>query len=505
MNTLQNIAAEYASHGLTVIPALPRDKAAAVNWKPFQVEAPSEVLRNAMFAEPGLNIAVVCGSVSGNFLNLDCETSRAFDREYDRCNRAGLSDTWVVRSPSGGGHISFRLPFPIKSRGKVNDVEIKAQDTYCLAPPSVAVSKVDGSLQSYQFANRSPTILTVESLDQLHWLHLERASLHLAFRSYPRKAQRLLKGEWERHRYGSRSEVEQAIVTVLVNAGYSFDQILSAFNNNPAAGKFSELQHKDPGHAVDWLRRSYNEARAWTVTQSAARKNALELLHYAHSIPWRGRSGSSQRAVFIAHCGLAYRCGGPTYHASVRDIAELAGVDKNTASTATARLCAAGALNLVQESAFNFASRFELPNFRDLEEQTKFHTLTTTPCEGVYEVSSFLLPEAFRSRGLGRSAFEVLQAINPAPLSAQQIAEKSGRNVQTVRGALKRLKPHGLVVKAGKLWYGCALKDIDLDHLSRAVGMKGAAIHQRERHKAERLRHRLRSRLRECEHGDRYK
>lgn len=186
----------------------------------------------------------------------------------------------------------------------------------------------------------------------------------------------------------------------------------------------------------------------------------------------------------------------------MRDVAELAGVDKNTASTATARLCAAGALNLVQVSAFTFASRFELPKCRDLEKQTKFQTLTTTPCEGVYEVSSFSLPEAFRSRGLGKSAFEVLHALNAGPLSAPQIAKKSGRNVQTVREALNRLKRHGLVGKTGKLWCGRALEDIDLDQLSRAVGMKGAAMHQRERHKAVRLRHRLRNKLRQTELGD---
>lgn len=501
MNSLQQIAADYARAGLTVIPALPRVKAAAVNWKPFQVDPPSEVERNAMFAEPDLNIAVVCGSVSGNFLNLDCETPRTFDREYDRCDRAGLGNTWIVRSPSGGGHISFRLPFPVKSRGKVNDVEIKAQDTYCLAPPSIAVSKVDGALHAYEFANRPAQILTVESLDQLHWLNLEPASLHLPFRAYPRKARRLLNGD-RCDRYETRSEAEHAIVTVLVNAGYSFAEIVSAFNNNPAAGKYAELQHGNPDHAREWLRHSYNEARGWCVTQSAGRRNALELINYAQSIPWRGRSGSSQRAVFIAHCALAYRCGGPTYHASMRDVAELAGLDKNTASAATARLCAAGAIKFVQQSAYTFARRFELPNFRDLEKETKFQTLTTTICEGVYEVSSFLLPDAFRPRGLGRSAFEVLQALNAGPLSASLIAEKSGRNVQTVRTALKRLKEHGLAAKTRKLWRGRALSDIDLDELSRAVCTKGAATAQRERHKGDRLRFKVRYRVRQAEQSE---
>ena len=78
MNTLQAVAADYASQGLTVIPALPGTKKAAIHWKPFQHEPPSEAEREAMFAEPNVNIAVIWGSVSGNLMQIDAETPRAF-------------------------------------------------------------------------------------------------------------------------------------------------------------------------------------------------------------------------------------------------------------------------------------------------------------------------------------------------------------------------------------------------------------------------------------------
>ena len=131
MNSLQVIAADYASHGLTVIPALPGTKEAAVNWKAFQVDAPSERERNAMFSEPGLNVAFVCGAVSGNVMQIDAETPRAFDRQYELVNRAGLTNTWIDRTPSAGGHFSFRLPFPVKTRGKVEDVPPVTANNIC--------------------------------------------------------------------------------------------------------------------------------------------------------------------------------------------------------------------------------------------------------------------------------------------------------------------------------------------------------------------------------------
>jgi len=108
--------------------------------------------------------------------------------------------------------------------------------------------------------------------------------------------------------------------------------------------------------------------------------------------------------------------------------------------------------------------------------------------EGVSACSSFSLPEAFRRRGLGLSTYEVLQQFSGGELTCAQLAEKTGRNVQTIRRALKKLKKVGLAGKAGKLWRGCAIEEIDLDQLAQAVHMKGAAISQRERHHADRLR-----------------
>ena len=496
MNNLQAIAADYAAHGLTTIPALPGAKVAAIHWKTFQIDPPTERERNAMFSEPGMNLGVVCGSVSGNLAMIDAETPRAFDLEYERCHRAGLTHTWIDRSPSGGGHIWLRLPFAVASRGKVQDVEVIAQDKYALAPPSIAPSKVDGALHSYEFANRPPKIFAVESLDQLHWLNLERASLRSAFRAFPRRAQQLLKGEFLNH-YGSRSEHEQAIVTILVNGAFSFEEILSAFRQHQAAGKFAQLERRDPSLAIEWLRVCYKEARDWTVRESAARRNALDLLAFANSTPWPGHAGSSTRAVFIAHAALCYRSGRRRYHASVRDLAQIAGCDKDTASAATSRLLNAGKVTFEQKASLSFARKFSLPDAHSLREKDEVSDTPYKPtCEGVSVLSSFLVPEAFRPRGLGRASYEVLQAFDAGPLTCALLAEKTGRHVQTVRKALKRLKTHGLVAKTGKLWRGRALEDIDIEQLTRAVGMRGAAAGQRDRHAADRIRYEQRQRLR---------
>jgi len=486
MNDLQQIAAEYASHGLAVIPGLPASKEAAISWKLFQYHAPTQLERDAMFSNTNcnLNIAVVCGSVSQNLAMIDAETPEAFEAQLRHCDRAGLLNTWVDRSPRGGGHIALRFPVAVKPLAKQNDVEVRAQGQYVLMPPSVWFNQDKGVEAPYEILQRTDSILEVSSLDAVHWLKLEPAAPRLPYRSLPRAVRELLSGK-NRRNYVSRSETEQAIIDGLVNAGFNFEEVLSLFRQYPAAGKFRELDSEDTQRAVDWLRLSFDQARSWCIQMSPGRKFAADVFSGVGAMPWPGRTGSADRAVYIAHTGIAYRSGKIVYHASTRDLGELAGCSRVTAARATRRLLLKGFIEQKQSSAFTFAAKYQLT------ERTNIDPLPHNGFKGVVQTSSFLLPEAFRHRGLGRSGYEVLNALETGPLTAKEISERTGRHIQTVRAALKRLRKVGLAVKTAKKWCGRGLEDVNLDDLARAVGMKGALQLQRERHSADRLRHKM--------------
>ncbi|MGI8897880.1 MAG: hypothetical protein ACR2IB_05745 [Pyrinomonadaceae bacterium] len=107
---------------------------------------------------------------------------------------------------------------------------------------------------------------------------------------------------------------------------------------------------------------------------------------------------------------------------------------------------------------------------------------------GMDRSSSFLLPDAFRQGGLGRSAFEVLRALEGEGLRPKELSQKTGRHVQTIRKSLKRLHEFGYARKSCGKWHGTPIEKIDLPELARKVGMSGARKKQREEHKAERLR-----------------
>jgi predicted transcriptional regulator len=193
----------------------------------------------------------------------------------------------------------------------------------------------------------------------------------------------------------------------------------------------------------------------------------------------------TSKAVFLAHTNLAHRSGQLTYHASSRDIAEIAGVGRKTAATASRRLAASGLVELVQSASFLYANRYRLP------QKTKIAPLPHIGLEGVESSSSFLLPDAFRRSGLGHSAFEVIKALESGPLKAKEIVHRTGRHVQTVRKALLRLGRFGFVEKMNGRWRGKPLSGVDLEELARIVGTAGARKKQKERHRAERVRRKI--------------
>lgn len=423
--------------------------------------------------EDNLNIGVVCGAASNNLAVIDAESMRAFETQLRRFEQAGIANTWIDKT-SRGGHILAHLPIAVKPKSfKRDGFEVRAQGQFILMPPSVHPS---GAV--YRFINRPTSIVKVSSLDALDWLGLQPAPA----KQIPRIAKYLLQGD-KVSAYHSRSESEQAIITALFNAGFCFDEILAIFESYPAAGKFREIETTQGDiAATSWLRTCFDSARNWCATDSPARRLARTTQVLAEAAPWPGRTGSADRAVFLAHLNLAHRSGRDVYHASSRDLAEIAGCARHTASKACRRLRAAGHLELVTPASFPYANRYRLP------EKTKIDPLPHMVLYGMDRTSSFLLPDAFRQGGLGRSAFEVLRALEADGLPTKELAKRTGRHVQTIRKSLHRLRTLGYTRKSDGKWFGTPIEKIDLLELARQLGMSNAGKTQHEKHKAERLR-----------------
>lgn len=334
---------------------------------------------------------------------------------------------------------------------------------------------------------RIPTI----SIDDLSDVAVHRSVLSIGNKKrphIPRNAWQLLKGKRTQY-YPSRSEAEQAAIVSLINTGNDYNRIQTLFRNYPVAGKFAELNRSNPNRAEDYLRRSYHNAIIWVQSnESPARYKASALRSWALDHPWPGRTGSSDRRIYLAHLGIAHTAGKLTYQASTRTLGELGGVSHRTAGRATRRLCETGLISLEKKSVRDLAPVYNLilPQNVDALPHDK----------EVREWVSIYSHDVFRCGGLSHSAAEIYQSLLKHPGTIEDLVRRTGRTAPTVSNWLERMSrlidlETGEIIKLvrnkGENWYAL---EVDLDRVAEILGTKGTGKRQKQQHNRERLLHR---------------
>jgi len=445
-----------------------------------------------MFGLGPQNIATVAGAASRNLLVLDGDTPEAYHEQQRQLAGLGI-ETWVVRRPAngsahdGGGKFFLRTPVPVKS-GKQGNVDILAEGRYALMPPSV---HPQGG--QWFFENQTATIYTLPTLTTLPWLTLEPVPPPRPYHRLPQLAWRLLSGDpGTIRRYATLSEAEAALCASLARAGCTFADALRLLRGNPGPGKFAQLDVEDPGNALRWLRLTWTNVQIWLAdNDNEAGRLAQRLEQWTLSRPWPGRTGSSDRAVYLAHLSIVRQCGKDPHAASVRDLAELAGVGWVTASNANRRLTDAGLLKLEQKSIAQLANIWSLAEPTGSDYVELVHNGTLLHMEGGMECSSThkIAHDAYRWAGLGKSGAEVLDALRRRGIAGEEeLQAATGRHRTTVKRKLLRMYELGLVDPLGdKVWRYA--DSGDLDAAAVELGTAGVGAGQWKRQVRERRTH----------------
>jgi hypothetical protein len=284
-------------------------------------------------------------------------------------------------------------------------------------------------------------------------------------------------------RYPTRSEAEAALVASLIRAGYEFDEIAHLFNIYPGPGKYVEKRTKNPRDAIRYLRLTYGNALEFVTTHaSEMEQKALWLKAWAPSRPWPGRSGSTDRAVFLAHCEVAEKCGADPHGASARQLAELAGVNWRTAAKANRRLVKASLLTVAVPSVASLSARY---NLLEPDECTLKVTLNHLYCDVVSLKGAH---DTFRWHGLGKTGADVLamlRRMGDDGARVCEIAAATGRHRNTVSRKLRRMVELGLAEPMGNHYYR-AVESADLDAAAVELGTAGKGAAERKRHQDDR-------------------
>jgi len=164
----------YRLLGCNTFELAPKSKEPKTSWLSFQKEKNQNKIKQG-------NIAVVCGTISGNLVVVDmdnCDIANALFQDWQGL----LEKTLVVRS-SRGYHVYLRcanLPDMAKFDGGNNwHVDIKSEGGYVVGAGS---THPDGSL--YTIVSKTHMIMQLDSLDslyaQLRKIGFDTTKLHLS-------------------------------------------------------------------------------------------------------------------------------------------------------------------------------------------------------------------------------------------------------------------------------------------------------------------------------------
>ena len=490
--TLPAPAAEYIELGFEAIPLRPSSKAALIKGWPDVPPA-----EQWLCAPPDANLGLRCGE---DFAVLDADSPATQESVQAFLYGLGLEpdDFPAIKTPNRGAHAYLRLlgapggNVRLLRAGLVGELRFGSR-AYVVAPPSTLKTgtyrQIAGDLRQMpriEFADLLP-LLRPPGASTVTTKVKTEAGFHFRV---PRLAERLLQGLGVEH-YATRSEAVQAILLGLANVGASFEQVLELFLNYPAAGKFAELHQHNPQAAIRWLEASYRKAHLRAAqTMSPGREAALRAEAWARSRPWPGRTGSSDRAVFLANCEIAKRAGRVTFNAASRRLAELAGVTRRTAEKAVHRLRNAEILLLEKPATLDKAAVYRLGDWA-------FGNTDLFPMQAPLNTEGQAKGETFRRAGLGPSADETYAALQTGPQTAKELARVTGRHKSTIHAALQRMG-RVMDVETGELlplverldggrWLAL---EVDFDRLAQMLGVDGLLSKQRRQHERERIAHR---------------
>ena len=397
----------------------------------------------------------------------------------------------AVSTPNHGKHAYLTLEGSIPGNYRLIRQETGAGEfrygsgAYIAAPPSVLPNGTYQLEQGdflYMPVLRAADILPLLSRNVKHSAGQDEGGS----RTLSRGALALLQGKGL-EKYQTHSEAEQAILTTLANAGFAFSEVLPLFLKYPAGGKFKILYQKNPKTAVQWLERSFQKALEFIqANETPARKQVREMLIGAQNSAWPGRTGSTNRAVYLAHATIAYRAARTVYAASSRTLAEMAGVSRPTAEQANRRLLQAGLIQLEDKACAEQANKYRL-----LE-----HPFTTSSidCEEV-DKECTTAQDVFRYSGLGKAAGEMYSLLQKEELTCGELAERTGRHLSTIKRNLIKMNQIidsrtgeiiSMLERDGEKWRAVS---VNLDDIAVLVGTAGTGEKQRKKHAQERLQH----------------
>jgi len=535
-------AADLLAAGYSPIPFLKGAKRPSVHTRPLLGRAMPASLLPAVFADDS-NVAVACGSASGNLLVFDADSPSASDELWRRLCHLGFDVLPEIVSGSTGAHAGgvkamLRLDTaPATSNSAdVQDLEFLGRGVAALLPPSL---HPEG--REYMWSS----MLDYRNVPMLEFADVQRVfpglqpapSWYISLR-----ADTMLRGDpaYRLTTSGGASASDASIVCSLCSTGVPLDDIGRLLRQDGGYGHYAALPAAD---ADAWLMRTYEGAAGFLEhngVEIAERLDeitaAASLIDWAHLGGWGAVARRNSQAAFIALLTgdiTDYRLSGNGLcrSQSLRQIAENIGSSYKGAWSAVQRLLDAGILETSKAGSMVTSREYRLSvdtllsahaesfSFKDLTEKDDSEraerdgAFSAHPRTGSFNrniLGELQRSDLVYSTGMGKAGIRVLTAMlsqagewgSVSELLATMGEEVVGR--ATFKRYLARLRETGAVECAGNgrytrwRWVGSADVDEVITVLSDWFGVSGKRDSEARRHVHETMSQAIKA------HGGRY-
>ena len=300
---------------------------------------------------------------------------------------------------------------------------------------------------------------------------------------------------------GKRSAVVMAIVTGMVNAGWTFEDGFRELRDPRNRGG-EKVQRRSEWLARRYVAASWREAEKFVVRRPAIRDRTAvldrisELRDAADAHRWPGRTGATKGRVMATHLATAMGLGKLQYELSERAAAEGAGCTRKVARAAQRELIDEGWLILVRRGSGSRPSVWRLGIAKEGPDQTTPDTSvpgrTKVPQTGLPQggdgnvwgskVRPDPAADVWRWGALGGYAWRVWAEL-VRPQRSTEIAGRLKLDPRVVRRILRRLEQWGLSVKADGIWRRgpASLEDVAVRLKVAGSGRVQRSVHDGER------------------------
>lgn len=310
-------------------------------------------------------------------------------------------------------------------------------------------------------------------------------------------AEMLLSGQKD---YGdrTRSGVMASLAMACLNAGWPFEcfEEVMLLPGHMGGARVQEATSKEADRQLRLAWRSAAKRiaeRPAVRDRESAEARILAVSFAVEAVTLQPRTEGTDRNVLLAHVAIARKCGKLRHDASVRDIANLAGVGRSTVSRSHKRLVKLGLLRRVRsgDRLQSKADRWEVtvPD-PGLNPGHTSHAPPEPLCVPPRHSSSGeCVPgythDVWTQGGLGRGVAATHRAlVSQAAWSEVGLASNRGVTTATVRRHLAKLESAGLAVADALGWR--AEQPADLERAAVRLGVQGTLERRRRAMEQER-------------------